>query len=1211
MKRFKLLNNIVGWIVFAIAAATYLMTIEPTASFWDCGEFISTAYKLEVGHPPGAPFFMLTARMFTLFASDPSQVAMMVNSFSALCSAFCILFLFWTITHITRKLVMTSDDKGEMSVSQMITILGAGAVGALAYTFTDTFWFSAVEGEVYAYSSLFTAAVFWAIFKWEDVADKPYANRWLVLIAYLMGLSISVHLLNLLTIPALVLVYYFKKYDATLLGSFKALGVSVAILVMVLYGIIPGFVEVAGWFELFFVNTLGFSFNTGTIVYAILLIGCLVWGIWETMGRDPNSNSLKFKKQGSNDIRKIVPFVLSILLLGIPFLGGRLHPVIGLLLAAGLASFLYFGQKFYNSSILNTILICCTVILLGYSSYAAIIIRSAANTPMDQNSPDDVFALKSYLNREQYGDTPLLFGESYASEYEYKADGTPKYSEGETLYAKKVKTNPNEPDEYEAYDTKKKYKHQLCMPFPRMYSTQAHHIAGYKSWGNIKGRKASYIGKDGMRKTKIVPTFGENLAFFFSYQVNFMYWRYFMWNFVGRQNDVQSTDGGNVNGNWISGINFIDSLRLGDQSNLPDSLANNKGRNTYYFLPLILGILGIVYQIAREKKENKYEGIQSFVVTFTLFFMTGLAIVLYLNQTPLQPRERDYAYAGSFYAFCIWIGLSVPMLVSILKKIISPVIGASIATVIGLLAGPVLLASQNWDDHDRSGRYTCRDFGQNYLLTMDPNGVIFTNGDNDTFPLWYNQEVEGVGTDQRVANLSYLQMGWYVDQMRRDAYLSKALPLTFQPQHYMNGRMDYAYIVDLVDGHSISLENANNVLVRNDADIRRKIFGGTKEKLWFYPAKNVHLDINKDEVVNSGTVDAKDRNKIVDRMEIGFGGKRFLGKQEIFILDLLATNHWERPMYFATTVGKESFTGINDYLQLEGMAYRIVPIKKDPFLVNERVNTDKMYDNMLHKFKWGGIAENPNIYLEENNLRMVQTHRYMFIRLVDALILEAKQARMKRDYCELLRWALTSGSEKDSRFMSTYRQYTSMYYDNSRIARGNSSGYSDSTLIAHARVAAIDILGNESRSMGDGELSAALKNYSNQLDTLALRKYAEERENRAIEVLDFAQKVLPSPQVPYSTASFMMAKQYAELHQYEKAKPILQALKENSIQHLEWVKGLSKHYRTNFSVVDLFNEQFSVFHEISLLEESAKDPEAEADAAEVSRYYELYNTLNK
>ncbi len=1211
MKRFKLLNNIVGWVVFAIAAATYLMTIEPTASFWDCGEFISTAYKLEVGHPPGAPFFMLTARLFTLFASDPAHVAMMVNSFSAICSAFCILFLFWTITHLTRKLVMGSDDSEEMSFEQMITILGAGAVGALAYTFTDTFWFSAVEGEVYAYSSLFTAVVFWAIFKWEEVADKPYANRWLVLIAYLMGLSIGVHLLNLLTIPALVLVYYFKKYNATLKGSFKALGVSVAILVMVLYGIIPGFVEVAGWFELFFVNTLGFGFNTGTIVYAILLVGCLVWGIWETMESNQPVGSNKASSGNSNDIRKIASFVIPVVLLGIPFLGGRINSIVGLLLAGGLSAFLYFGKKYYNNSILNTILVCCTVILLGYSSYAAIIIRSAANTPMDQNSPDDVFALKSYLNREQYGDTPLLYGESYASEYQYRSDGTPDYTEGETLYAKKVKTDPNEPDEYEAYDTKKKYKHQLCMLFPRMYSTQAHHVAGYKSWGNIKGKKATYITKDGQRKTKVVPTFGENLWFFLNYQVDFMYWRYFMWNFVGRQNDVQSTNREIINGNWISGIGFIDSLRLGDQTNLPDSLANNKGRNTYYFLPLLLGILGITYQISRKTRKNGYEGIQSFVVTFTLFFMTGLAIVLYLNQTPIQPRERDYAYAGSFYAFCIWIGMAVPSLVDLAKKFISPKIGAPVATVIGLLAGPVLLASQNWDDHDRSGRYTCRDFGQNYLLTMDPNGVIFTNGDNDTFPLWYNQEVEGVGTDQRVANLSYLQMGWYVDQMRRDAYLSKALPLSLKPQHYMNGRMDYAYVVDIVDGHPISLESANKIMVENDANIKRRIFGNVKENLWFYPAKNVYLDIDADEVINSGTVDIKDKGKIVRRMDIGFGGKRFLGKQEIFILDLLASNHWQRPMYFATTVGKESFTGINDYLQLEGMAYRVVPIKKDPFYANERVNTDKMYDNMLHKFKWGGIAENPNVYLEENNLRMVQTHRYMFIRLVDALILEAKQARMKRDYCEVLRWALTSGSERDNRFMSTYRQYTSAYYDNSRIARGASAGISDSTLLAHARVSAIEILGNGSESMGNGELSAAIANYAKNIDTLAMSRYAEEREKKAIEVLDFAQKVLPSPQVPYSTASFMMAKQYTELHQYEKAKPILQELKESSLQHLEWIKGLSSHYRTNYSAVDLFSEQFSILHEISLLEESAKDSNAEADAELVSQYYELYKTLNK
>ena len=1213
MKRFKLLNNVVGWIVFAIAAATYLMTIEPTASFWDCGEFISTAYKLEVGHPPGAPFFMLTARLFTLFASDPAHVAMMVNSFSAICSAFCILFLFWTITHLTRKLVLTSDEE-EISVSQLITILGAGAVGALAYTFTDTFWFSAVEGEVYAYSSLFTAAVFWAILKWEDVADKPYANRWLVLIAYLMGLSISVHLLNLLTIPALVLVYYFKKYDATLKGAFKALCVSVAILVMVLYGIIPGFVEVAGWFELFFVNTLGFSFNTGTVIYAILLVGCLVWGIWETMesNKYTSGKTTDANKAGkNNDLRKIASFVISILLLGIPFLGGRVNPIIGVLFMVGLATFMFYKKKLYNNSILNTILICCTVILLGYSSYAAIIIRSAANTPMDQNSPDDVFALKSYLNREQYGDTPLLYGESYASEYEYKADGTPNYSEGETLYAKKVKTNPNEPDEYEAYDTKKKYKHQLCMLFPRMYSTQAHHINGYKAWGNIKGKKASYINKEGQRKTKVVPTFGENLTYFFRYQVNFMYWRYFMWNFVGRQNDVQSTDMTVVNGNWISGIDFIDSLRLGDQSNLPDELANNKGRNTYYFLPLLLGILGICYQINKKSTKNQYLGVQSFVVTFTLFFMTGLAIVMYLNQTPLQPRERDYAYAGSFYAFCIWIGLAVPAIVDLLKKVISPTIGAPIATVAGLLAGPVLLASQNWDDHDRSGRYTCRDFGQNYLLTMDPNGVIFTNGDNDTFPLWYNQEVEGVGTDQRVANLSYLQMGWYVDQMTCDAYESKALPLSLRPQHYMNGRMDYAYVVDIVDGHPISLESANKIMVENDANIKRRIFGNTKEKLWFYPAKNVYMDINPDEVLSSGTVDAKDKDRIVSRMNIGFGGKRFLGKQEIFILDLLASNHWQRPMYFATTVGKESFTGINDYLQLEGMAYRIVPIKKDPFYANERVNTDKMYDNMLHKFKWGGIADNPNIYLEENNLRMVQTHRYMFIRLVDALIMEAKQARMKRDYCEVLRWALANGNEKDNRFMSTYRQYTSAYYDNSRIARGASAGISDSTLLAHARVSAIEILGTKYESMSNGELSTAIADYAKRIDSVSVNQFADEREQRAIEVLDFAQKVLPAPQVPYSTASFMMAKQYTELHQYEKAKPIIEALKESSIQHLSWIEGLSESFMTHFSIVDLYNEQFSILHEISLLEETAKAPEAEADASLVTRYYQLYKILNK
>ncbi len=1187
MKRFKFYNNLIGWVVFAIAAVTYLMTIEPTASFWDCGEFISTANKLEVGHPPGAPFFMLTARLFTLFASDQAHVAMMVNSFSALCSAFCILFLFWTITHIARKLVLESDNQ-EISNAQLITILGAGAVGALAYTFSDTFWFSAVEGEVYAYSSLFTAVVFWAILKWEDVADQPFANRWLVLIAYLMGLSIGVHLLNLLTIPALVFVYYFKKYKATIKGSFIALGISVVILVMVLYGIIPGFVEVAGWFELFFVNTLGCSFNTGTVIYAILLIGCIVWGIWETMFKPSN--------------RAIIPFALSILLLGIPFLGGRVNIVVGLLLTCGLVAFLIYGKKFYNHAILNTILICCAVILLGYSSYAAIIIRSAANTPMDQNSPDDVFALKSYLNREQYGDTPLLYGESYASEYEWDSNGNAIYSEGETLYAKKVKIDPNEPDQYEAYDTKRVYKHQLCMLFPRMYSTQGHHISGYKHWANIKGKKATYFNRNGERKTKVIPTFGENLAYFFKYQVNFMYWRYFMWNFVGRQNDIQA-DGGDINGNCITGINFIDSIFLGDQSQLPDEMKNNKGRNTYYGIPLLLGLLGLVYQVTRKKKENENEGVQSFVVTFTLFFMTGLAIVLYLNQTPFQPRERDYAYAGSFYAFCIWVGLSVPAIIELAFKKLNPTIGATIATALGLLGAPVLMASENWDDHDRSGRYTCRDFGQNYLLSMAPHGVIFTNGDNDTFPLWYNQEVEGVGEDQRVANLSYLQMGWYVDQMKRDAYKSKALPLSLHPKDYMNGRMDYAEILDLNDNKPMELSQANQILIDNDANIRKRILRDPNQKFWFYPARKLYMPVNRDEVLHNNVVSEKEKQNIVPVINIGFGdGKRYLGKQEIFILDLLANNHWERPMYFATTVGKESFTGLNDYLQLEGMAYRIVPVKKNPLEAGERVNTDVMYDNMLHKFKWGGIAENPNIYLEENNLRMTSTLRLMFLRLVEGLTSEATQATTKHDYCEVLSWALSDN--RDNRYMNTYRNFTAMYYGNSAIT--NKQRYSDSLLISNARLSAIDILGQQYNSMSNRELSSAIRSYGNAIDTVAAREYANERKQRAIEVLDYAHKVLPAPQVPYTTISLMLAKYYNELGEYEKARPIFMAMKENAIQNLRWINGMDSRFHRRSGQSDIVSDQYRILHEIVNIEKERNEPCAEEDDALLNKYYPLF-----
>ena len=983
MKSFRLINNISGWIVFAIAAAVYTMTIEPTASFWDCGEFISTADKLEVGHPPGAPFFMLTARFFTLFASDQAHVAMMVNTFSALCSGLCILFLFWTITHLVRRALIEEEE--DLSAGNIIAIIGSGVVGALAYTFSDTFWFSAVEGEVYAFSSLFTAVVFWAMLKWEDVADQPHANRWLVLIAYLMGLSIGVHLLNLLAVPVLALVYYYKKYEPSVKGTLLTLGISFVLLAIILYGLVPGFVQVAGWFELLFVNVFGFGFNIGTLFYAMLTVGCLVWGIIETYKEKDDEPASTFT--GSN-LRSRIAFILSISLLGIPFFGS--HILLGIILIVALCMVLFLKRKWVNMPMLNLILLCSAVILLGYSSYATIVIRSAANTPMDQNSPDDVFTLKSYLNRDQYGDTPLLYGESYAAEYKrvkdndgWKVDS----KQGEALWAKKIKSAPGEPDQYEMYGHKEKYRYvdAFNMIFPRMYSKQQSHINAYKEWGSIKGRKIQYENM-GQTQSATVPTFGENLMFFFRYQVGFMYWRYFMWNFVGRQNDIQG-HGEVTNGNWISGINFIDSFILGDQSNLPDLQKNNKGRNTYFFLPLILGILGILYMIS-----DKRRSMQNFWLTFILFFMTGLAIVLYLNQTPYQPRERDYAYAGSFYAFCIWIGFGVMFITKCLSSILGKKLSATIATLI-CLPVPALMAAQNWDDHDRSGRYTARDFGQNYLLSVAPNAIIFTNGDNDTFPLWYNQEVEGVRTDVRVANLSYLQMGWYVDQMKRQAYESQALPISLKPEQYSNGKLDVAYILNMIND---SIEVADAMTVLTSPDPRYKQLAGYGNDFDFIPSNKMYLPVDPDAAIESGTVQAKDSDMIVTNMDIDLGDKRYLGKHEIMILDMLQHNNWERPIYYAVTVGNDSYLGLRDYFQLEGLAYRIVPIKDK----DGRVNTEAMYDNMMHKFKWGGI-ENPKVYLDENNLRMTTTFRHMFYRLVDALMKEGKKdsAIAALDYC--------------------------------------------------------------------------------------------------------------------------------------------------------------------------------------------------------------------
>ncbi|MFZ4582833.1 MAG: DUF2723 domain-containing protein, partial [Paludibacter sp.] len=706
MRNFRFLNNVFGWLAFAIAAATYLTTMEPTASFWDCGEFISTAYKLDVGHPPGAPFFMLTGRFFSLFASDPTQVAVMINSLSALCSAFTILFLFWTITHLARKVVAKTEE--EYTTANIIGILGSGFVGALVYTFSDTFWFSAVEGEVYAYSSLFTAIVFWAILKWERVADRDNSDRWLILIAYLMGLSIGVHLLNLLAIPAIVLVYYFRNYKPTSKGVIIAMLVSGVALGVVLYGIIPGFVEVACWFELFFVNTLGMAFNTGLFIYIVLLIATLAWALYESY-------------VNKSYLRTAISFISAITLVGIPFFGA--HVFLGILIIAGMAAVFYFKKSVINGRWLNTALAMITVILIGYSSYSIIVIRSAANPPMDQNSPDNVFALKYYLNREQYGDRPLVYGPVYNAPVKLRVEGNnciPEEKKGEAQYTPKPKTSPNDKDAYllTGYKTDYVMDERFNMLFPRMYSTQQSHIDAYKQWADITGTAITY-DYCGQQKTENKPTFGENLKFFFDYQVRFMYLRYFMWNFVGRQNDIQG-HGEIDRGNWITGFNFIDNYLVGDQTNLPSELADNKGRNKYYLLPILLGIFGIVFQFYGGK-----EGRHGFWVTALLFTLTGLAIVVYLNQTPYQPRERDYAYAGSFYAFSIWIGLGVLGIIKMIDSYIPKTLAAAIVAI-AALGVPALMASENWDDHDRSNRYVARDFGGNYLASIKPNAIIFS-----------------------------------------------------------------------------------------------------------------------------------------------------------------------------------------------------------------------------------------------------------------------------------------------------------------------------------------------------------------------------------------------------------------------------------------------------------------------------------------------------
>ena len=992
MKQYKLVNNVLGWLTFFVAAFVYCSTIEPTASFWDCPEFITTGYKLEVGHPPGAPFFMLTANLFSQFASDPSQVARMVNTMSALLSATTILFLFWSITHLARKLIL--KDWSELTLGKLIAIEASGLVGALIYTFSDTFWFSAVEGEVYAYSSAFTAIVFWLILKWEDHADEPHSDRWLVLIAYMTGLSIGVHLLNLLCLPAIVLVYCYRRFpNIELKGSLIALVGSFILVAAVLYGVVPGIITVAGWFEFLFVNTLGCPFNTGEIIYIVLLVAIVIWAIYESYV------DKSFKRQN-------VSFVLAVGMLGIPFRGMTWSAaILGLVILAAI----YFGLNYrkkigkdlvpvVTSRFKNTALLCMLMLMIGYSSYAVIVIRSAANPPMDQNSPEDVFTLGSYLSRDQYGDSPLLYGQAYTSQVAYDVDGNmcvPKHKEGAAIWQRKEKASKDEKDSYFVVSHKDKIIYAQNMLFPRMHSSA--HAEAYENWmGGVEGTQVPYdrCGEPVMVK---MPTQMENIRFFLSYQCNFMYWRYFMWNFAGRQNDIQG-NGEPEHGNWITGISFIDDWMLGDQSKMPAELKANKGHNVFYCLPLLLGLIGLFWQAWRGQR-----GIRQFWVVFFLFFMTGLAIVLYLNQTPQQPRERDYAYAGSFYAYAIWCGLGVLAIYDMLKKKIKGN-DVAVAGVVGVacLLVPIQMASQTWDDHDRSGRYTCRDFGQNYLMTLQDKGnpIIFTNGDNDTFPLWYNQETEGVRTDARVCNLSYLQTDWYIDQMKRPAYDSPSVPITWPRIDFCSGTNDYIEVKpgmkqQLLEFYRDYPQEARAAFGDDPFELKNILKYWVRSKdsdTHIIPTDTLYITIDKEAVRRSGMMMASDT--IPDRMVISLAGKRAIYKNDLMMLEMLAQCNWERPLYVATTVGSDNYMNLGDNFVQEGLAYRITPFNtKAPGAKN--FDTEKTYNNVMNRFKWGGLNK-PGLYIDETVMRMCYTHRHLFATLAMQLIAEGQNAKAEK-----------------------------------------------------------------------------------------------------------------------------------------------------------------------------------------------------------------------
>lgn len=891
-------NNIFGWATFIIASLSYILTLEPSTSFWDCGEFIACIYRLQVAHQPGAPLFTMIGKVFSLLSfGDNNKVAYFTNMSSALASGATILFLFWTITALAKKLLVKANE--EVTQTNLILIIGSGLVGALAYAFSDTFWFSAVESEVYALSSLCTAVVFWAILKWDAHADEERSDKWIVFIAYVMGLSIGIHLLNLLVIPAIALVIYFRKANnVTTKGTIWAFVLGVITVAIILWGVIQFTVKGAAFSDLLFVNTLGMGFGSGAVVFFLLVAGALTAGIYYTIR--PSVGALA---------TAVTCFVLLLTISAgiIGFIGA----------AAALAFFEYILKVRERRAALNRVLICAVFILFGYSSFVMIVIRAKAGTNLNNSDPEDAFALNSYLNRDQYGDTPLMYGEYFDSKAVDQTDGPIIYRRGATKYesaGKKLNT---------IYD-----RNTL---FPRMFSQKQNHPQFYREW--------SHLGPDES------PTMATNLGFFATWQINQMYTRYFLWNFVGRTNEMdgqQSNTG--LDGNWISGLNF--------KKDLPKSVTDSNSYNRLFFLPLIIGLLGLVYHFKRNQRDAG--------VVVVLFFFTGLAIVLYLNQDPLQPRERDYAYAGSFYAFAIWIGLGVLMIAEFLSKKLNAKTGAIIATVVCLLAAPVLMANQEWDDHDRSTKLTPHDMAYNYLNSCAPNAILFCFADNDTYPLWYIQEVEGVRPDVRIVNLSLLGTDWYIRQMKQKMNESAPLPITMSNDKFKTGVRDVIYYNDAKIAGPSELKEVFDFITSDDPQTKVQLYEGV-DAANYLPTKNLKLTVNADEVIKAGAVPASEKARITTQMDFTYPGK-YVTKDNLAIMDIIAHNNWKRPIYFTVTAGNENMLGLDKYFYNEGFALRLMPFAPDStarFL--EASNTDVMYNNVMNKFKFGNFKTAKNL----------------------------------------------------------------------------------------------------------------------------------------------------------------------------------------------------------------------------------------------------------